>query len=316
MAVALAGCSGGGDDAASSSSGSSSRSSSGSSSGSASGSASASASSSASTSTSPSASVPAAPEDLVPVQLPEGDRYVWRFSVAPDGRTALLGRSPGFFPQTRKSSVVQVTLQDDGSWGDQQPVPWSDGTTSDIDPSFAGNAVLFSSIRGGRSDVQVWSVPRAADGTWGEPAPVPGVDGAGDELYPTVGPDGGLYVGSDSGGTGFDVVRYEPDGSGGWTAPAPLPAPVTLGSWEFNPVFTPDGSWLVFTALDREGGAGQGDLFASRYEAGTLGEPVPLASVNSAADEYHPSFSPDGTTLYLVRGGDLVQIPVSATELG
>ena len=203
----------------------------------------------------------------VPVELPDGDRYVWRFSVAPDGRTALLGRSAGFFPQTRQSTVVQVSLQDDGTWADQQPVPWSDGTTSDIDPTFAGDVVLFSSIRAGRPDVQVWSVPRGADGTYGEPVPAAGIDGTGDELYPTVGPDGALYVGSDSGGTGFDIVRHAPDGAGGWTAPEALPAPVTTPGWEFNPVFTPDGRWLVFTGLDRDGGAGLGDLYASRYEA-------------------------------------------------
>ena len=63
--------------------------------------------------------------------------------------------------------MVQVALQDDGTWADQQSVPWSDGTTSDIDPAFAGDSVLFSSIRGDRADVQVWSVPRAADGTYG-----------------------------------------------------------------------------------------------------------------------------------------------------
>lgn len=264
--------------------------------------------------TSPSAEPSAA--GPVPVVLPEGDRYVWRFSVAPDGRTALLGRSSGFFPQTRQSTVVQVSLQPDGSWGDQQPVPWSDGTTSDIDPWFTGDAVLFSSIRGGRPDVQVWSVPRTADGGFGQPAPVVGVDGPGDELYPTIGPDGALYVGSDSGGSGFDVVRYAPDGAGGFTAGAALPAPLTSPAWEFNPVFTPDGGWLVFTALDRENGAGQGDLFASRYEGGAFAEPVPLTSVNSSADEYHPSFSPDGATLYLVRGGELLQIAVADTELG
>jgi hypothetical protein len=252
----------------------------------------------------------------VPVALPEGDRWVWRFSVAPDGRTALLGRSSGFFPQTRQSSVVQVSLQDDGTWGDQQPVPWSDGSTSDIDPVFVDGAVLFSSIRGGRPDVQVWSVPLAADGAFGQPVPVAGVDGSGDELYPSVGPDGALYVGSDSGGAGFDVVRFTPDGAGGYSAPTPLPAPVTLPSWEFNPAFTPDGRWLVFTAIDRDGGAGLGDLFAAPFADGVVGAPVPLESVNSAADEYHPSFSPDGSTLYLVRGGELLEIPVSATELG
>ncbi len=265
------------------------------------------------TSATASATEPSGP---VRVALPDGDRWVWRFSVAPDGRTALLARSPGFFPQTRQSSVVRVTLQDDGSWGDQQPVPWSDGSTSDIDPVFVDGAVLFSSIRGGRPDVQVWSVPLAADGAFGQPVPVPGVDGSGDELYPSVGPDGALYVGSDSGGAGFDVVRFAPDGAGGYAAPTPLPEPVTLPSWEFNPTFTPDGRWLVFTAIDRDGGEGEGDLFAAPYADGVVGAPLPLESVNSADDEYHPSFSPDGATLYLVRDGELLQVPVADTEIG
>ena len=38
--------------------------------------------------------------------------------------------------------------------------------------------------------------------------------------------------------------------------------------------------------------------------------------MNTSADEYHPSFSPDGSTLFLVRAGELLQIPVEGTELG
>lgn len=262
-------------------------------------------------------------DGAVPVRLPSDDglEFDWRIAVAPDGETALVARSLGFFPQTRESTIYEITRQDDGSWGGQVEASFVTDETSDIDPFFRadGSRVWFSSIRAvdgaPRPDVEVWYADRQADGSWGEPVHAAALNSPGDDLFPSIGPDGALYVGSDRGGAGFDVWRAAPGAGGTWEPASPLPAPVTTTSWEFNPVFSPDGTVLVFTAQNRDGGEGSGDIFLSTVDGETWSEPVALASVNTAGDEYHPAFSPDGETFYFVRQGDLYEVPVAATEL-
>ena len=252
-----------------------------------------------------------------PVALADADGagYAWRFSVAPDGRTALMARSDGFFPQTRDSSIYELTRQPDGSWGEGTEVPFVDGSSSDIDPvhDASGSRVWFSSIRPvdgrPRTDVDVWYADRRPDGSWGQAVHVPQASSPGDDLYPSIDRDGSLLVGSDRSGSGFDIWRVPRLPSGGWAAAAPLPEPVTTTGWEFNPAVTPDGAALVFTARSRSGGAGEGDLFVARAQAGGWSDPVPVEAANTAADEYHPSFSPDGSTLYFVRRGTLHEVP-------
>jgi Tol biopolymer transport system component len=266
-------------------------------------------------STAPSLSPAGAAESRV--ALPFSDGFEWRIAVAPDGRTALVSHSEGFFPQTRESTIYEVTRQPDGSWADPVEVPFVDDTSADIDPFYGPDGtVWFSSIRpvdgAARTDVDVWTVQRAADGTWSEPVNPAGVNSPEDDLYPSLGPDGSLYFGSDRGDAGFDVWRAAPGPSGAWQSAEPLPAPVSTTSWEFNPAFTPDGSALVFTARDRPGGEGAGDLFLTRPEGDGWSEPEPVESVNTSGDEYHPSFSADGRSMFFVRRGDLHEVDLPA----
>jgi hypothetical protein len=37
--------------------------------------------------------------------------------------------------------------------------------------------------------------------------------------------------------------------------------------------------------------------------------------VNTSGDEYHASFSPDGTTMYFIRGGALYEVATEAVGL-
>lgn len=257
----------------------------------------------------------------VRLSLPEGDRFHWRIAMAPDGRTALVAASAGFFPTTRQSTIYEVTRGADGGWGDAVEVPFVGEATSDIDPFYSadGSRVWFSSIRPvkgeKRTDVDVWYVDRRADRSWGRPVNAGAVNSDADDLFPSIGKDGSLYVGSDRGGAGFDIWRAQPRAAGAWGRPAALPPPVSTSAWEFNPVVSPDGSVLVFTAINRDDGKGKGDLYVSRAESSGWGTPALVASVSTSSDEYHPAFSPDGETLYFVRDGELHETPVAGTEL-
>ncbi len=256
------------------------------------------------------------------VEIADVQQFTWRIAVAPDGQSALIGQSTGFFPSTRESRIVQVRLQSDGSWGAAEPVRFSGDGGADLDPFYAadGSRVWFSSIRpvdgDARTDTDLWYVDVAADGTFGEPVnPGSPVNSPQEDLYPTVGPDGALYFASDRGGNGFDIWRAVPNEDGTWGTPEALPAPVTSATWEFNPAIAPDGRTLVFTGLNREGGLGAGDLWFSTPEGDGWSAPKLLEAVNTSGDEYHASFSPDGTTLYFVRGGALYQVSTDALGL-
>ncbi len=275
----------------------------------------------ASSSPAPTSSVAPATEPRL-VEIAGGDSFAWRMAVAPDGATALIGQSSGFFPTSRESRIDQVRLQADGTWGEAERVRFSSDASADLDPFFSpdGSRVWFSSIRAvdgeERTDTDIWYVERAPDGSFGEPVnPGPAVNSPAEDLYPSVGPDGTLYFGSDRGGSGFDIWRVPALPDGGWGAPEAMPEPITTAAWEFNPVIAPDGQSLVFTSLSRTGGLGAGDLWFSTPDGDAWSEPKLLKVVNSSADEYHASFSSDGSTMYFIRGGDLYEIATQAVGL-
>lgn len=261
----------------------------------------------------------------------------WRITFTPDGATAYFAESEGFFPQTRRAAI-HVSHLVAGRWTEPTVASFS-GEHPDIDP-FAtpdGRRLYFSSIRpvdgALRGDLDVWYVERTAAG-WGEPVRLgPEVNGPADELYPSLSAAGDLYVGVGPAapGPGMDwdihVARRAGDGFAPREPVAavntdlPFDAADPTADWEFNPEISADGRTLVFTSL-RPGGHGFGDLYASHLRDGRWSAPRNLGpAVNSAADEFHPTLSPDGRWLYFVRDdpraaagtrGDFRRIPIAA----
>lgn len=244
-------------------------------------------------------------------------REQWRLTFTPDGRTAYFAASDGFFPVTRRATIYVAHRRGDG-WSTPEVAPFS-GTHADIDPFVTpdGRRLYFASIRPvdgvARGDVDLWMVERSRDG-WGPPTRLgDAVNSPADELYPSASRDGTLYFASGprrpEPGAHFDIYRAARSGRG-FAARARLDAAVNTApgpgggpqdAWDFNPEISPDGRTLVFTSL-RPGGAGLGDLYVSRRRGGRWTPARPLGPrVNTAADEYHPTLSRDGGTLYFVR---------------
>lgn len=220
------------------------------------------------------------------------------------GATAYFGRSQEFFPIARQATIM-VSRTSNGIWCLAEPASFS-GVHSDLDPFITpdGGKLFFSSIRPvggvGRTDVDLWVVDRTPGG-WGEPRHLGAVNSAADELYPSVAADGTLYFASDRAG-GFDVYRSRPLPDGTYGPAEDLGAPINTAAWEFNPVVLPGGDVLLFTGLNREGGAGLGDIWASVRGRDGWSTPRPLGgAINTAADEYHLSFSPRYDRVYFVR---------------
>lgn len=261
------------------------------------------------------------------------EKWQWRLTFTPDGRTAYFSESDGFFPASRQASIYVSHLRG-GVWSAPDLAPFS-GTHSDMDPFVTpdGRRLYFSSIRpdGGaaKPDLDLWMVEKRGDG-WSGPVRLgPEVNTEADELYASASSDGTLYFASGpiapAPGKHWDIYRARPSGAG-FAAREPLgPAINTqpsaadatpVAAWEFNPEISADGTLLVFASL-RPGGLGFGDLYASRLVDGEWTAAVNLgAPVNTAADEYHPTLARDGRRLYFVRRpgahGDFFVVPTSA----
>jgi WD40 repeat protein len=271
-----------------------------------------------------SASPPAGAEVFAPgVVSTEAEE--WRIGFTPDGRTAYFGRSADYFPVSRQATILE-TRRRGGGWTTPVPASFS-GVYSDIDPFVTadGRRLFFSSIRPvdgqPRADVDIWMVERTRRG-WGEPVNVGAPNGPGDELYPTVTADGTLYFASDRPGGlgGFDIYRSRRGRDGAYLPAENVGAPVNGAGWEFNPAVVPTGNLMVFASLERPGGYGSGDLWASVLVGGRWTAPRNLGPVvNTAQDEYHPVFSPRFDRLYFIRHsyepwvpGDVYSVPVAA----
>ena len=260
----------------------------------------------------------------------------WRITFTPDGKTAYFAESPEFFPFTRQATIYLSTLVD-GAWTEPVVAPFS-GEYSDIDPFLSpnGQRLYFSSIRPvdgvTNGDIDLWMVERTAQG-WSEPIHLgPEVNSpTADELYPSVSANGTLYFASGpffpQPGVGFDIYRAERDdngfaprealGSGVNTAPSSSD-PDLQASWEFNPEISVDGKTLVFTSL-RPGGFGFGDLYVSHLVNGEWTAAENLGpTVNTAADEFHPTLSRNRQELFFVRRiperGDFYVVSTSTLE--
>ncbi|MEM7352696.1 MAG: hypothetical protein AAF657_17990 [Acidobacteriota bacterium] len=253
------------------------------------------------------------------------DGFELGVSFAPDGRTAYFSRiGEGF-----STSVILTSQWQDGQWSPPEPVSFA-GQYRDIDAFVSpdGNKMFFQSdrpVEGSEpKDWDIW-VSEKTDAGWGEPrnlgAPV---NTSGVETYPVVVGDGSLYFSSDrDGGHGEGDVYRSRFVDGEYLEPENLGPPINTAEFDSNAFVAVDESYLILSSSSLPGHLGSGDLYLSRRLDSGWSELEHLPQVNSAAREFAPSVSPDGTTLFFTRDqrdpavgeeflGDIFQIELNA----
>lgn len=179
--------------------------------------------------------------------------------------------------------------------------PWYTGGA--FRPGGYGNGDLWVSTRDTRQD------------TWGIPVNLgPVVNSSSWESCPSISPDGlSLFFCSDRPGGYWGshiYVATRQTKADPWGPPVNLGPLVNGRKWQARAEISPDGLLLFFSA-----GTTHIDLLVSRRAttADPWGTPVSLgAAVNTAKDEYGPTFSADCSTLYFDRG-ELAHLQPSAS---
>ena len=156
--------------------------------------------------------------------------------------------------------------------------------------NYDGTAIYFSSRRSdGVGAFDIW-YSRKEDGRWttpkniGKPINTPGHEG-----NPSISPDGSrMYfmrcqTMTPSRAEGCKIY-YSETGPRGWREAVELPAHINQGNTT-SPRILPDNKTLVF-ASDRPGGKGGVDLWLSRRSGDHWSEPINIAPVNTADNDY------------------------------
>lgn len=256
------------------------------------------------------------PPGTEPVVFAEGivstDRNEVSCAFTPDGRELYFGR---FVPDRGYQLLVTTSTKD--GWTEPQPAPFA-SEYSEIDVFITGDGARCffiskrPSVRGAaRSPAyQVWVTGRRGTG-WGRPRRLGSAVNSGErELFPTLDNDGRIFFGSDRAGGfgGCDIYMASPDGDD-FAHPTNLGPAVNSVNDETDALIAPDGSFVVFTAVDRDDGHGSGDLYVSFRDP--VGEWMPAVNlgerINTPSSEFCPTLSPDGSYLFFTskrRGTD------------
>jgi Tol biopolymer transport system component len=169
--------------------------------------------------------------------------------------------------------------------------------------SFDGLTLYLSSARtGGAGSLDLWVAARPnTASSFAAPVNLSGLNSASIEDDPSISSDGlSLYFSSDCPGTqGRDIfVATRPAISSPFGAPAPV-AEINSSNDDYHPGISAD-SLTLFFASTRPGGKGGVDIWMATRpsKSSAFGAPTNVSAVNSAANDYGPSPSADGLTLY------------------
>lgn len=203
-------------------------------------------------------------------------------------------------------------------WGKVEVANFS-GKVNDMEPFFYsdGLRLYFVSNRALDSksseikDYDIWYVERKSlTSEWSQPINVGApINSAANEFYPSLSKNRNLYFTSDAlttkGKDDIFVCEYK---DMKYSVPVSLSDSINTPGYEFNAFISSDESYLLFTAYNREGGFGSGDLYISyRNKNGDWLKSTNLGKeINSDKMDYCP-FVDSKSILYFTSKRNLVK---------
>lgn len=171
-----------------------------------------------------------------------------------------------------ETSIIAFSKKVKSKWCEPDMVNFT-GQFRDLEPFLSpdGKRLYFASNRPSNDndslpDFDIWYVERKSiQDDWSQPINLGSpVNTEQDEFYPSVSTNQNIYFTSNR-----EVEKKKDDiyfskwTKDGYLAPVALSDSINSVGYEFNAFISPDESFLIFTAYNRVGGMGSGDLFIS-----------------------------------------------------
>jgi len=192
-------------------------------------------------------------------------------------------------------SVILNTKEVNGKWIKPEVVSFSGKRSTEFNISPDGNKIVYIHKPHKPND-PVWMVERNG-GTWGEPYTLPPfING-----YPTISKNDNLYFNSlneNNGSWDLFLSKFE---NGKYSKPMNLGNIINNEFHEADPFIASDESYLIFSRKGLNGFGGADLLISFHKKDGNWSKPVNMGeNINSDADEYCPTVSPDGKYFFFL----------------
>lgn len=206
-------------------------------------------------------------------------------------------------------SVIAFIKKTTQGWSEPIIAPFS-GKYRDLEPAFSsdGKQIWFASNRplcgiGSPKDFDLWySEWDEEQKIWKQPSnPGSPMNSEHDEYFPSVALSGNVYFTSTRpGSSGEDDIFMCEWNNGQFSHPVALAQTINSAGAEYNAFVAPDESFIIFSAHNRPGGLGNGDLFVSfRNDDNQWQEATNLGpNINSAFLDYSPFVDLNDQVLY------------------
>lgn len=227
-------------------------------------------------------------------------------NIVPDGMTV---GNPTFSPDGREfyftetqSMNIHIMKRTAFGWGTPERASFAnDGRNYEPFITMDNKRIYFVSTRAPGSSPyngRIWTSERRADGSWGEPQQVIERDTKEGFWFPTSPAPNTLYFGAtlnDSLGEGdFYKATFN---EGTWDVEH-LEPPFNTADFEWDPLVSPDGSYMIFESKRAEGYGGT-DIYVSFKSGDDWGAPINLgATINTPAYETAANITPDGKYIF------------------